>query len=188
MAFGDSLTHGYGLVPEQGFVAQMQRYLAAEGSDAVLINAGVSGDTTAGGASRIDWTLTDDVDAVIVALGSNDMLRGLPPEAARANLDTILSKISARDLPVLLVGVDAPPNFGVEYETAFEAIYPALSEKYGTLTFPHFFQGLAQIGDLSVVMANHMQGDGIHPNASGVELIVESMGASVLELIDAVHD
>ncbi|MCY4336673.1 MAG: arylesterase [Litoreibacter sp.] len=182
-ALGDSLTQGFGLVPEQGFVPQMQGYLDASELDVTLINAGVSGDTTAGGLSRIDWTLTEEVDAVIVALGANDMLRGLPPEQARANLDAILSKIAARGLPALLVGIDAPPNYGAEYEQAFEAMYPDLAEQYGALYFPNFLQGLADLGDLELVMREHMQGDRIHPNASGVALIVEAMGPVVTELI-----
>ncbi|MEM6406855.1 MAG: arylesterase [Pseudomonadota bacterium] len=183
-ALGDSLTQGYGLVPEQGFVPQMQAYLDASGSEVALINAGVSGDTTAGGLSRIDWTLTEEVDAVIVALGANDMLRGLPPEEARANLDAILQKISARGLPALLVGIDAPPNYGAEYEQAFEAMYPDLAEQHGVLYFPNFMQGLADLGDLELVMREHMQGDRIHPDASGVALIVEAMGPVVVELAE----
>ena len=182
-ALGDSLTQGYGLLPEQGFVPVLQRYLVAAGADAVVLNAGVSGDTTAGGASRIDWTLTDDVDAVIVALGGNDVLRGLPPEQARANLDAILTKVTARGLPALLVGIDAPPNYGADYEQAFEAIYPELAEKYGTHLFPNFLKGLTDLGDLELVLREHMQGDGIHPDASGVELVVEALGPSVLKLV-----
>lgn len=182
-ALGDSLTQGYGLVPQDGFVPVMQRYLAQAGADVVLINAGVSGDTTAGGVARIDWTLTEDVDAVIVALGSNDMLRGLAPEQALSNLDLILEKITAKGLPVLLIGVDAPPNYGVDYEQSFEAIYPALSAKYQTLFFPTFFEGLSRLQDLDLVMREHMQGDGIHPDASGVVLIVEAMAPKVLDLV-----
>lgn len=182
-ALGDSLTQGYGLVPDQGFVPVLQRYLSAQGADATILNAGVSGDTTAGGASRIDWTLTDDVDAVIVALGGNDVLRGLAPDQARANLDTILTKVAAKGLPVLLVGIDAPPNFGAEYEAAFEAIYPELAEKHNALLFPNFLKGLADLGDLDLALREHMQGDGIHPDASGVELVVQAMGPSVLQLI-----
>ena len=181
-ALGDSLTQGYGLVPEEGFVPALQRYLDDAGADALVLNAGVSGDTTAGGAARIDWTLTDEVDAVIVALGGNDVLRGLPPEQARANLDAILTKVVAKGLPVLLVGIDAPPNFGADYEAAFEAIYPELAAKHGALLFSNFLKGLADLGDLGLVLREHMQGDGIHPDASGVELVVQAMGPSVLEL------
>ena len=181
-ALGDSLTQGYGLVPEEGFVPALQRYLDDAGADALVLNAGVSGDTTAGGAARIDWTLTDEVDAVIVALGGNDVLRGLPHEQARANLDAILTKVVAKGLPVLLVGIDAPPNFGADYEAAFEAIYPELAAKHGALLFSNFLKGLADLGDLGLVLREHMQGDGIHPDASGVELVVQAMGPSVLEL------
>ena len=183
-AVGDSLTHGYGLAPGQGFVPQLETWLNAQGADVKLINAGVSGDTTAGGLSRIEWTLTPDVDAVIVALGANDMLRGLPPEQARQNLDQILDVITAKDMPVLLVGIDAPSNYGAAYEQDFEAIYPDLATEHDALHFPNFLQGLAALEDLNLVMQTYMQGDRIHPNAAGVRLIVEAMGPAVLELIE----
>jgi acyl-CoA thioesterase-1 len=188
VALGDSLTQGYGLPPQDGFVPQLQRYLDAAGADVALLNAGVSGDTTAGGLSRIDWTLNDEVDAVIVALGGNDVLRGLPPEQARANLDAILERINAKELPTLLVGIDAPANFGAAYEDAFEAIYPDLAQKHDVLLFKNFLEGLAALDDLSFVMQNHMQADGIHPDASGVALIVEAIGPSVLQLVEAARD
>ncbi len=184
-ALGDSLTQGFGLPAHDGFVPQMQRYLDAAGADVVLVNAGVSGDTTAGGRSRIDWTLTPDVDGVIVALGGNDMLRGLAPELAHDNLDQILQKIGEKGLPALLVGMDVPSNFGAAYEQAFEAIYPDLAAKYDALLFPNFLQGLADIGDIPTVMARYMQNDRVHPNAAGVALIVDAMGPSVLKLVEA---
>ena len=182
-ALGDSLTQGYGLAPEDGFVPQLETWLTEQGADVTLINAGVSGDTTAGGLSRIDWTLTPDVDAVIVALGGNDVLRGLSPEQAKSNIDGILAKIASQGLPVLLAGIDAPSNFGPDYETNFEALYPYLATKHGTLIFPNFLEGLTRIEDRAMVMREHMQRDAIHPDASGVTLVVEAIGPSVLELI-----
>lgn len=184
-ALGDSLTQGYGLAVEDGFVPQLENWLIAQGSEVVLINAGVSGDTTAGGLSRIGWTLTDEVDAVIVALGGNDVLRGLPPESARANLDGILSEIKDKGLPVLLVGLDVPPNYGAEYEVAFEEIYAELAAKYDAVLFENFLAGLTALDDLPLVMRKHMQRDGIHPDVSGVALIVDAMGPKVLDLVNA---
>lgn len=183
-ALGDSLTQGYGLVPEDGFVPQLQKWLTKNGADVVLINAGVSGDTTAGGLSRTDWTLTPEVDAVIVALGGNDVLRGLSPEQAKSNIDGILTKIGTRGLPVLLAGIDAPGNFGPDYKAEFEALYADLAAKHGALLFPNFLEGLTRIEDRAMVMREHMQSDGIHPDASGVALVVEAIGPAVLELID----
>ena len=182
-ALGDSLTQGYGLAPEDGFVPQLQKWLTARGADVTLINAGVSGDTTAGGLSRIDWTLTPDVDAVIVALGGNDVLRGLPPEQAKSNIDGILIKIETRDLPVLLAGIDAPSNYGPDYKAEFEALYADLAIKHDTLLVPNFLNGLTRIDDRAMVLREHMQSDGIHPDASGVALVVEAIGPAVLDLI-----
>ena len=186
-ALGDSLTQGYGLAPEDGFVPQLQNWLTANGAEVVLINAGVSGDTTAGGLSRVDWTLTPEVDAVIVALGGNDVLRGLPPSQARSNIDAILTKIAARDLPVLLAGIDTPNNYGPDYKAEFDALYSELASKHGALLVPDFLGGLTRIEDRAMVMREHMQGDAIHPNASGVALIVEAIGPKVLELIERVQ-
>lgn len=188
LALGDSLTQGYGLPPDDGFVPQLQRWLGEHGADAVVVNGGVSGDTTAGGLSRIGWSLTDDVDAVIVALGGNDMLRGIDPAVARANLDGILKEIDARDLPVLLIGMDAPPNYGAEYEADFDAMYPDLAEQYGALYEPDFLGALAAMDDREATLRDYMQGDAIHPNAEGVALIVEAVGPRVLELLERVAE
>ena len=186
-ALGDSLTQGYGLPPEEGFVPQLQRWLDGQGADVRLINAGVSGDTTAGGLSRIGWTLTDDVDALIVALGGNDLLRGIDPGVSRANLDGILSAADATGLPVLLVGMDAPPNYGADYEAAFDALYADLADAHGALLHPNFLGALAALGDRAKVLATYMQGDGIHPNRDGVALIVGDIGPSVLALLERVE-
>ncbi len=183
-AMGDSLTQGYGLPPDQGFVPQLQDWLDASGADIALINAGVSGDTTAGGLSRIAWTLTPEVDALIVALGGNDLLRGIDPAVSRANLDGILKEARARDLPVLLIGMDAPANYGADYEAAFDAMYPELAETHGASHHPNFLGALAGIEDRAAVLENYMQGDGIHPNAEGVALIVQDIGPAVAQLAE----
>ena len=182
-ALGDSLTQGYGLPPEQGFVPQMRAWLADHGAEVEIINAGVSGDTTAGGAARVDWTLTPEVDAMIVALGGNDLLRGIAPEVARANLETILQAAEGADVAVLLVGMAAPGNYGPDYKAAFDAIYPELAAQYGTLYAESFFAGLEGLRDDPGALARYMQPDGIHPNAAGVERIVEALGPKVLELV-----
>lgn len=183
LAFGDSLTQGYGLPEAQGFVPQLEAWLEAQGAEVALINGGVSGDTTAGGAARVEWSLTPEVDAMIVALGGNDLLRGLEPENARANLGTILEAARSRGVEVLLVGMQAPGNYGADYKAAFDAIYPELAEEYGTLLAESFFKGL-DMSDPAAARA-FFQPDGIHPNAEGVARIVEALGPQVLELVDA---
>lgn len=182
LALGDSLTQGFGLVQEDGFVPQLDRWLDGQGADVALINAGVSGDTTAGGAARVEWSLTPDVDAMIVALGGNDLLRGLDPNEARKNLETILQVAQTRNLPVLLVGMQAPSNYGPDYKKIFDAIYPDLATQYDTVYFESFFAGLGE-GDIATLQP-FFQADGIHPNAEGVSRIVDAMGPSVLALIE----
>ena len=184
-ALGDSLTQGYGLPQEEGFVPQMQSWVTGQGADAVLINAGVSGDTTAGGAARVGWTLTPDVDAMIVTLGGNDVLRGIDPAVARSNLETILKAAQQANVQVLLIGMRAPGNFGPDYKTAFEQNYEDLSAEYGTLFVSDFFRGLSASDGDPVAMQPFLQADGIHPNAEGVRRIVDSLGPAVLELIAA---
>ena len=183
-ALGDSLTQGYGLPQEQGFVPRLQAWLRDNGADATVLNAGVSGDTTAGGLSRVGWTLSDEVDAMIVALGGNDMLRGIDPAVSRANLAGILDAARDRDVPVLLIGISAPGNYGPSYKAAFDAIYPDLAAAYGTLLHQDFLSAIAGRADLQGAMRLYMQPDGIHPNARGVDLIVAAIGPGVLELID----
>lgn len=183
-ALGDSLTQGYGLAQEDGFVPQLQAWLGAQGADVALINAGVSGDTTAGGAARVGWTLTPEVDAMIVALGGNDMLRGIDPAAARANLAQILQAADAAGVAVLLVGMRAPGNYGPDYKAAFDAIYPELAAQYGALYAESFFAGIAGDGADPAALRGLMQADGIHPNAEGVARIVEVLGPKVLDLIE----
>jgi acyl-CoA thioesterase-1 len=185
VALGDSLTQGYGLVEEDGFVPQLQGWLRARGNDVVVENHGVSGDTTAGGLARIGWALGDHVDALIVALGGNDLLRGLPPEASRANLDGILAAADARGLPVLLIGLQAPGNYGPEYKAAFDGMYPELATAYDALLVESFLGPLTEAAedDPAAALARYMQPDGIHPSAEGVGLIVEALGPEVEALI-----
>ena len=182
-ALGDSLVHGYGLQQQLGFVPQLEQWLLAQGFDVKLINAGVSGDTTAGGLARVDWTLSPDVDALIVSLGGNDVLRGIDPEVSRTNLQGILSKATAKNVPVLLVGISAPGNFGADYQEQFNAIYPDLAKQYGVLLYPNFLRALADLPDRAGALAQYFQPDAIHPNADGVELIVENIGPSVAALV-----
>lgn len=183
-ALGDSLTHGYGLPPDQGFVPQLQAWLRDQGLDVTVLNAGVSGDTTAGGLARLDWTLTPEVDALIVELGANDFLRGIDPATARANLDAILTRAGDAGLPVLLIGLPAPGNFGPDYKQQFDAIWPDLAAKHGTLLVTSFFRGLATPGaDPAAERERVMQPDGTHPNAEGVARIVADIGPEVAALV-----
>ncbi|CAN5759001.1 arylesterase [soil metagenome] len=180
-ACGDSLTQGYGLTEGEGFVPQLEAWLREQGAEVSVINAGVSGDTTAGGRARVDWVLGDGVDGVILALGGNDMLRGLDPAESRANLDAILAEIGARGLPVLLAGIPSTTNYGPDYREEFEAIFPGLAEEHGALYYPNFLAGLG--AETLEAAQPFMQGDGIHPNAEGVRRIVLAIGPAVLDLV-----
>lgn len=190
VALGDSLTAGYGLADQsQGLVPQLEGWLIARGHEVAVQNAGVSGDTTAGGLARIGWALGPEADALIVTLGGNDLLRGIDPAEARRNLDGILKEAQARGLPVLLVGMKAGANFGPEYKTAFDGMYGDLSEAYNTVLAEDFFAGLRAAGaDPSdpASLAAYMQADGIHPNPEGVRLIVEGLGPTVEDLLTRV--
>ena len=187
VALGDSLTAGYGLADQsQGFVPVLDAWLRARRHDVVVQNAGVSGDTTAGGLARIGWALAPEADALIVTLGGNDLLRGIDPAASRVNLEGILKEASARNLPVLLVAMKAPGNFGPEYKVAFDGMYGDLAGQYGTLLADDFFGGLRAAGADPAdpaSMAEFMQADGLHPNPEGVKLIVEGLGPKVEELL-----
>ena len=185
VALGDSLTAGYGLRAEEGIVPQLDRWLERNGAGEVeLVNAGVSGDTTRGGLARLDWTLSEGADAMIVTLGGNDLLRGVDPASSRANLAAILEGAAARDIDVLLVGLRAGQNYGEGYKRAFDTIYPDLAADFGTLYFEDFFAGLGGYGSPES-RRPWFQGDGLHPNAEGVARIVEALGPKVLELIEA---
>lgn len=187
MALGDSLTAGYGLAnQDDGLVPQLEGWLKAKGADVVVQNAGVSGDTTAGGLARIGWALGPEADALIVTLGGNDLLRGIDPASSKASLDGILKEAQARGLPVLLVAMKAPGNFGPGYKAAFDGMYADLATQYGALLADDFFAGLRAAGaDPSdpASLAAFMQADGIHPNPEGVKLIVAGLGPRVEELL-----
>lgn len=178
LALGDSLTAGYGLGASEGLTAQLEKALKRKGVAARVLNAGVSGDTTAGGLARIDWALGDKPDVAIVALGANDMLRGLDPAKTEQNLDGILTKLKAAKVPVLLLGMRAAPNLGREYGGRFDAIYPALAQRHGVLLYPFLLDGVAAEPRLNLP-------DGIHPNAAGVAAIVERLVPYVERLIGA---
>ena len=186
-ALGDSLTQGFGLKEADGFVPQLERWLHGEGADVAVINAGVSGDTTAGGAARVAWTLTPEVDAMIVALGGNDLLRGIDPAVSRANIEAILQAAAAAEVDVLLIGMAAPGNYGADYKADFDAIYPELSAAYGTLYLDSFFAGFGEDAANPAAVIDLMQGDRIHPNATGVVRIVDGVGPEVLSLIKRVR-
>ncbi len=184
-ALGDSLTAGYGLPSAEGFVPQLQGWLDTHGADAKVINAGVSGDTTAGGLSRVAWTLTPDVDAMIVTLGGNDYLRGLDPAVSRANLEGILQAGQAAGVDMLLVGLSVGSNYGADYKDTFEGMYADLAADYDVSLYPDFSAGLRAVAGLGDGMAAYLQTDGIHPNSKGVAVIVEAMGPTVLSFIEA---
>lgn len=180
VALGDSLTQGYGLPADQGFVPVLQNWLDTQGADVTIVNAGVSGDTTAGGLARTDWALTPDTDAMILNLGGNDLLRGLDPATSRANLDAILDKADARGLPVLLFGLRAPGNYGPAFQKAFNAMYADLAREHGAIFVPDYLGSVTEGERLNLT---YIQGDGIHPNAEGVKRLVDAVGPSVLELV-----
>jgi acyl-CoA thioesterase-1 len=176
LALGDSLTAGFGLEASAAFPARLEEKLKAKGHDVTIVNAGVSGDTAAAGLARLDWALTEDIDALIVELGANDALRGLDPSQTESAMDQILAKAAARDLPVLLTGMRAPPNLGQDYTAAFDRLYTRLAEKHGAMLYPFFLDGVAAQPGLN-------QPDGIHPNGKGVDIIVERIMPSVENLV-----
>jgi len=180
LALGTSLTQGYGLPPGTEFTVQLQGALKAAGIDAVVTNAGISGDTSAGGLARLDWSLAASPDAVILELGSNDMLRGTPPAETEKNLRAILGRLRAAHIPVLLVGMKAQRNLGAEYVNAFDAIYPRLAKDYGVLFYPFLLDGVALNPKLN-------QADGMHPNPAGVKIIVARILPLVKKLVGQVR-
>lgn len=184
MALGDSLTQGYGLPADQGLVPQLQDWLRAAGHDVIVINAGVSGDTTAGGLSRLDWTLADRPDAMIVALGGNDLLRGIDPAESRANLDAILTRLDAEGVPAMLVGLPAPGNFGPQFQRDFGAMFPELAQEHGATLYPDLLAPITQRYTAGQDYADLMQDDQLHPSAAGVTAIVAAMGPAVDAWLD----
>ena len=176
LAFGDSLTAGLGLTPDAAFPARLEAVLRSDGIVARVINAGVSGETTAGGAARLDWALGDHPDLVILELGANDALRGIDPKLAYANLDKILARLKASGAKVLLTGMLAPPNWGRDYQQEFAAIFPTLAEKYQVPLYPFFLDGVAMDPSLN-------QPDGLLPNARGAALIASKLAPHVERLL-----
>jgi len=176
VALGDSLTAGLGLPANEAFPAKLQQALQRKGIVATVANAGVSGDTASGGLARLAWSVPDGTEAVILELGANDALRGINPDVAKAALDGILSKLNDRHIVVLLAGMRAPRNLGPDYVGAFDAIYPALASTHGVVFYPFFLEGVATDPKLN-------QGDGLHPNAAGVDAIVVRILPQVEELI-----
>jgi acyl-CoA thioesterase-1 len=176
VALGDSLTAGLGLPAQDAFPAKLQAALKAKGIDTTVANAGVSADTAAGGLERLDWSVPGDTDAVILELGANDALRGLEPALTQKALNAILDKLAGRHVPVLLAGMKAPRNLGSDYTAKFDAVYPALAANHRVLFYPFFLEGVAADPHLN-------QGDGMHPTAAGVEVIVRNMLPQVEELI-----
>jgi len=176
IAFGDSLTAGYGLPASASFPAQLQKALEMTGRKIVIENAGVSGDTTQAGLDRLDWSIGDGIDGVIVALGANDALRGLDPAQTRSALVQIIVRLKARKIPVMLAGMRAPPNMGADFQQRFDSIFPDLAREHGLILYPFFLDGVAGRRELN-------QNDGIHPTADGIKLIVERILPSVERFI-----
>jgi len=174
--FGDSLTAGLGLPANAAFPAKLEAWLHRQGIEVRVVNAGVSGDTTADGLARLDWALADKPDLVILALGANDALRGIDPSTVRDNLDKMIEKIRASGAKVLLIGMLAPPNWGEEYKHAFDAIFPELARAHRLPLYPFFLEGVAMKPELN-------QPDGLHPNESGVAVLVNRIAPMVARLL-----
>jgi acyl-CoA thioesterase-1 len=182
VAFGDSLTAGYGLDPADSYTVLLEKKLQSDGIDAKVVNAGVSGDTSTGGRARLEWTLdglSAPPDLVILELGANDALRGESPDLTFKNLDWMLGTLKKRGIPVLLAGMMAPPNMGREYEDKFNAIYPKLAKKYGVAFYPFFLDGVAANPKLN-------QGDGMHPNPEGEKIVVDRIAPYVIRALSGV--
>jgi len=177
VAFGDSLTAGFGLKPRHAFPAQLQRVLKARGHNVVVVNAGVSGDTTAAALERLAWAVPAGSDAVILEFGGNDALRGIDPRVTRANLEKIISSLKERNIPILLAGIRAPANWGESYSQAFDVIFPDLAEEHELVFYPFFLEGVVLNPKLNL-------NDGLHPSSKGIAEIVKRIVPSVEQLID----
>lgn len=180
VALGDSLSAGYGLAAGEAFPPKLERALKAKGYAVEMSNAGVSGDTASGGQGRLDWSVPDGTDAVILELGANDALRGMDPAVTRAALDDILARLKARNIKVLLCGMLAPRNLGAEYAARFDAIYPELAAKHDVLLYPFFLTDVAGKAELN-------RPDGLHPTAAGIDVIVRNILPKVEELVGRVR-
>lgn len=179
VVLGDSLSAGYKLPREAAFTSQLEAALKAKGYQVTVPNTGVSGETTSGGLSRLDWILADQPGLMIVELGANDGLRGIDPARTRENLDTILGKLKARGVPVVLAGMMAPRNLGSDYGKVFDAIYPDLAKKHGVPLYPFFLEGVAMDPKLN-------QEDGMHPTAEGVAIIVKNILPTIIAALDGI--
>jgi acyl-CoA thioesterase I len=179
VVLGDSLSAGLGLAASAAFPARLQKSLQAKGIAVDMINAGVSGDTSSGGRDRLDWSIPEGTEAVILELGANDALRGTDPKVTRAALTDILTRLKARKIAVLLCGMVAPPNYGSDYSARFNAIYPDLSKQFGVPLYPFFLEGVATEAKLN-------QADGLHPTAEGVDVIVKNILPSVEAFLGAI--
>ena len=177
VAFGDSLVAGYGLKAGDRFTDVLEKALRAKGYDVKVVNAGVSGETAEDGLARFDWSVPPGTDALLVELGANDMLRGMPPAGAKKALSEILAKATTQHIPTLLAGMKAAPNLGPEYRAAFDRIYPDLAQQYGVALYPFYLDGVAADAKLN-------QQDGLHPNPQGVKIVVERILPSVEALLD----
>jgi len=179
VGFGDSLMAGYQLPPGDGFPEKLQAALTAKGVEVSIANAGVSGDTTAGGLARIDWSVPDGTDGVILELGGNDALRGIPPEESEKNLDQMIARLKERGVAVLLVGMLAPPNMGSDYAGRFNSIYEKLAQKHGVALYPFFLDGVALDAGLKLE-------DGMHPNSKGIDVMVEKMEPAITQFLGTI--
>jgi len=179
VGFGDSLMAGYQLPPGDGFPEKLQAALKAKGVDISIANAGVSGDTTTGGLARIDWSIPDGTDGVILELGANDALRGIPPQESEKNLDQMIARLKERGIAVLLVGMLAPPNMGGDYAAQFNSIYQKLAQKHGVALYPFFLDGVALDAGLKL-------DDGMHPNSKGIDVMVEKMEPAITQFLGTI--
>jgi acyl-CoA thioesterase-1 len=176
VGFGDSLMAGYQLPPGDGFPAKLEAALKAKGLDIAVADAGVSGDTTSGGLARIDWSVPDGTDGVILELGANDALRGIPPEQTEKNLETMIERLKERKIQIFLAGMLAPPNMGPDYAEKFNPIYKRLADKYQLTLYPFFLDGVAAQAELQLA-------DGMHPNPKGVDVMVERILPAVIKFV-----
>ena len=182
LIIGDSLIQGYGLPKDKGFVNQLQKKILEKKDNILLINGGVSGDTTAGGLSRIDWSITDDINAVAISLGANDMLRGIPPNFSKENLSKIIMKIKENNLPILLIGIRSIENYGTEYKNEFDSMFSDLADEFKVFLYPDLMAPiLKKEKDLSL----YLQEDMLHPNEKGVEIIVQEILPTITNFIDS---
>ncbi len=180
---GDSITHGFGLAVEDGLVNQLSNWFASKGLNITFINGGVSGDTTAGGLERLSWSLTDDVSALVVALGANDVLRGFPPELTRENLSAIIDIAENNKTPVLLVGTYAPGNYGEQYKLDFDSIFTDIVEEKRIAYIDSYFKPMVDDIKNGKDVSHLLQADGLHPNPAGVKVIVEYISPQILKFL-----